>query len=219
MPNSSELGFNLECSPEQVAKSIDEVGIGFLFAPALHGAMKHAIGPRKELGIRTLFNVLGPLTNPASAPNQVIGVFDRKWLNPLAETLKQLGSDHILVVHSEDGMDEISVSAKTFIAELKNKEINSYEISPTDFGIKKFDLKDLSVENIDESLTLMKSVFSNNNDAAKAIVSLNAGAAIYASGISNTMKAGVDMAINIIESGAAKKKFEMLITHTQSFKN
>ena len=211
-------GINIELNVEQVASCIENIGIGFMFAPMHHSAMKHAIGPRKELGIRTLFNVLGPLTNPASAPNQVIGVFDRKWLNPLAETLKQLGSDHILVVHSEDGMDEISVSAKTFIAELKNKEINSYEISPTDFGIKKFDLKDLSVENIDESLTLMKSVFSNNNDAAKAIVSLNAGAAIYASGISNTMKAGVDMEINIIESGAAKKKFEMLIAHTQSFK-
>ena len=211
-------GINIELNVEQVTNCIENIGIGFMFAPMHHSAMKHAIGPRKELGIRTLFNVLGPLTNPASAPNQVIGVFDRKWLNPLAETLKQLGSDHVLVVHSEDGMDEISVSAKTFIAELKNKEISSYEISSTDFGIKEFDLKDLSVENIDESLTLMKSVFSNNNDAAKAIVSLNAGAAIYASGISNTMKAGVDMAINIIESGAAKKKFEMLIAHTQSFK-
>ena len=211
-------GINIELNVEQVANCIENIGIGFMFAPMHHSAMKHAIGPRKELGIRTLFNVLGPLTNPASAPNQVIGVFDRKWLNPLAETLKQLGSDHVLVVHSEDGMDEISVSAKTFIAELKNKEISSYEISSTDFGIKEFDLKDLSVENIDESLTLMKSVFSNNNDAAKAVVSLNAGAAIYASGISSTMKAGVDMAINIIESGAAKKKFEMLIAHTQSFK-
>ena len=211
-------GINIELNVEQVASCIENIGIGFMFAPMHHSAMKHAIGPRKELGIRTLFNVLGPLTNPASAPNQVIGVFDRKWLNPLAETLKQLGSDHILVVHSEDGMDEISVSAKTFIAELKNKEINSYEISPTDFGIKKFDLKDLSVENTDESLALMKSVFNNNNDAAKAIVSLNAGAAIYASGISDSIKTGVDMAINIIESGAAKKKFEMLIAHTQSFK-
>ena len=212
-------GINIELNVEQVANCIENIGIGFMFAPMHHSAMKHAIGPRKELGIRTLFNVLGPLTNPASAPNQVIGVFDRKWLNPLAETLKQLGSDHILVVHSKDGMDEISVSAKTFIAELKNKEINSYEISPTDFGIKKFDLKDLSVENTDESLALMKSVFNNNNDAAKSIVSLNAGAAIYASGISDSIKTGVDMAINIIESGAAKKKFEALITHTQSFKN
>ena len=188
-----------------------------MFAPMHHSAMKHAIGPRRELGLRTLFNVLGPLTNPASAPNQVIGVFDKKWLTPLAETLNRLGSKHVLVVHSEDGMDEISISAKTFISELKNNKINNYEISPDDFGIKNFNINDLSVENIDESLTMMKSVFDNNNNAAKAIVSLNAGAAIYASGISDSIKAGVEMAINIIESCAAKKKFEMLIQHTQSF--
>ena len=211
-------GINIELDAEEVASCIDNIGIGFMFAPMHHSAMKYAIGPRRELGLRTLFNVLGPLTNPASAPNQVIGVFEKKWLNPLAETLKQLGSKHILIVHSEDGMDEISISAKTFIAELKDKEINNYEISPDDFDIKKFNINDLSVETIDESLTMMKSVLDNNNNAAKAIVSLNAGAAIYASGISDSIKAGVEMAINIIESGAAKKKFEMLIQHTQSFK-
>jgi len=210
-------GINIELDAKQVTSCVENVGIGFMFAPMHHSAMKHAIGPRRELGLRTLFNVLGPLTNPASAPNQVIGVFDKKWLTPLAETLNQLGSKHVLVVHSEDGMDEISISAKTFISELKNKEINNYEISPDDFGIKNFNINDLSVENIDESLTMMKSVLDNNNNAAKAIVSLNAGAAIYASGISDSIKAGVEMAINIIESGAAKKKFEMLIQHTQSF--
>jgi len=210
-------GINIELDAKQVTSCIENVGIGFMFAPMHHSAMKHAIGPRRELGLRTLFNVLGPLTNPASAPNQVIGVFDKKWLTPLAETLNRLGSKHVLVVHSEDGMDEISISAKTFISELKNNEINNYEISPDDFGIKNFNISDLSVKNIDESLTMMKSVLDNNNDAAKAIVSLNAGAAIYASGISNSIKTGVEMAINIIESGAAKKKFEMLIQHTQSF--
>jgi len=210
-------GINIELDAKQVTSCIENVGIGFMFAPMHHSAMKHAIGPRRELGLRTLFNVLGPLTNPASAPNQVIGVFDKKWLTPLAETLNRLGSKHVLVVHSEDGVDEISISAKTFISELKNNEINNYEISPDDFGIKNFNINDLSVENIDESLTMMKSVFDNNNNAAKAIVSLNAGAAIYASGISDSIKAGVEMAINIIESGAAKKKFEMLIQHTQSF--
>ncbi len=210
-------GINIELDAKQVTSCIENVGIGFMFAPMHHSAMKHAIGPRRELGLRTLFNVLGPLTNPASAPNQVIGVFDKKWLTPLAETLNQLGSKHVLVVHSEDGMDEISISAKTFISELKNNEINNYEISPDDFGIKNFNINDLSVENIDESLTMMKSVLDNNNDAAKAIVSLNAGAAIYASGVSNSIKAGVEMAINSIESGAAKKKFEMLIQHTKSF--
>ena len=210
-------GINIELNAKQVTSCVENVGIGFMFAPMHHSAMKHAIGPRRELGLRTLFNVLGPLTNPASAPNQVIGVFDKKWLTPLAETLNRLGSKHVLVVHSEDGMDEISISAKTFISELKNNEINNYEISPDDFGIKNFNINDLSVENIDESLTMMKSVFDNNNNAAKAIVSLNAGAAIYASGISDSINAGVEMAINIIESGAAKKKFEMLIQHTQSF--
>jgi len=211
-------GINIELDAEEVASCIDNIGIGFMFAPMHHSAMKYAIGPRRELGLRTLFNVLGPLTNPASAPNQVIGVFEKKWLNPLAETLKQLGSKHILIVHSEDGMDEISISAKTFIAELKDKEINNYEISPDDFDIKKFNINDLSVETIDESLTMMKSVLDNNDNAAKAIVSLNAGAAIYTSGIGDSIKTGVDMAKNIIESGAAKKKFEMLIQHTQSFK-
>ena len=211
-------GINIELDAEEVASCIDNIGIGFMFAPMHHSAMKYAIGPRRELGLRTLFNVLGPLTNPASAPNQVIGVFEKKWLIPLAETLKQLGSKHILIVHSEDGMDEISISAKTFIAELKDKEINNYEISPDDFDIKKFNINDLSVETIDESLTMMKSVLDNNDNAAKAIVSLNAGAAIYTSGIGDSIKTGVDMAKNIIESGAAKKKFEMLIQHTQSFK-
>jgi len=210
-------GINIELDAKQVTSCIENVGIGFMFAPMHHSAMKHAIGPRRELGLRTLFNVLGPLTNPASAPNQVIGVFDKKWLTPLAETLNRLGSEHVLVVHSEDGMDEISISAKTFISELKNNEINNYEISPDDFGIKNFNINDLSVENIDESLTMMKSVFDNSNNAAKAIVSLNAGTAIYASGISDSIKAGVEIAINMIESGAAKKKFEMLIQHTQSF--
>ena len=210
-------GINIELDEEQVASCIEDVGIGFMFAPMHHSAMKHAIGPRRELGVRTLFNILGPLTNPAAAPNQVIGVFSRKWLNPLAETLKQLGSNHVLVVHSEDGMDEISISTKTFITELKNGEIKNYEISPDNFGIKKHNIAELSVYNINESLTMMKSVLDNNDNAAKAIVSINAGAAIYAAGISNSIKDGIDKALDVIESGAAKKKLEMLIQHSQSF--
>ena len=210
-------GINIELDEEQVASCIEDVGIGFMFAPMHHSAMKHAIGPRRELGVRTLFNILGPLTNPAAAPNQVIGVFSRKWLNPLAETLKQLGSNHVLVVHSEDGMDEISISTKTFITELKNGEIKNYEISPDNFGIKKHNIAELSVYNINESLTMMKSVLDNNDNAAKAIVSINAGAAIYAAGISDSIKDGIDKALDVIESGAAKKKLEMLIQHSQSF--
>ena len=210
-------GINIELDEEQVASCIEDMGIGFMFAPMHHSAMKHAIGPRRELGVRTLFNILGPLTNPAAAPNQVIGVFSRKWLNPLAETLKQLGSNHVLVVHSEDGMDEISISTKTFITELKNDEIKNYEISPDNFGIKKHNIAELSVYNINESLAMMKSVLDNNDNAAKAIVSINAGAAIYAAGISDSIKEGVDKALDVIESGAAKKKLEMLIQHSQSF--
>jgi len=210
-------GINIELDEEQVASCIEDVGIGFMFAPMHHSAMKYAIGPRRELGVRTLFNILGPLTNPAAAPNQVIGVFSRKWLNPLAETLKQLGSNHVLVVHSEDGMDEISISTKTFITELKNGEIKNYEISPDNFGIKKHNIAELSVYNINESLTMMKSVLDNNDNAAKAIVSINAGAAIYAAGISDSIKDGIDKALDVIESGAAKKKLEMLIQHSQSF--
>ena len=210
-------GINIELNAEQVASCIENVGIGFMFAPMHHSAMKHAISPRRELGVRTLFNILGPLTNPAAAPNQVIGVFSRKWLNPLAETLKQLGSNHVLVVHSEDGMDEISISTKTFITELKNGEIKNYEISPDNFGIKKHNIAELSVYNINESLTMMKSVLDNNDNAAKAIVSINAGAAIYAAGISDSIKEGIDKALDVIESGAAKKKLEMLIQHSQSF--
>ena len=210
-------GINIELDEEQVASCIEDIGIGFMFAPMHHSAMKHANGPRRELGVRTLFNILGPLTNPAAAPNQVIGVFSRKWLNPLAETLKQLGSNHVLVVHSEDGMDEISISTKTFITELKNGEIKNYEISPDNFGIKKHNIAELSVYNINESLTMMKSVLDNNDNAAKAIVSINAGAAIYAAGISDSIKDGIDKALDVIESGAAKKKLEMLIQHSQSF--
>ena len=210
-------GINIELDEEQVASCIEDVGIGFMFAPMHHSAMKHAIGPRRELGVRTLFNVLGPLTNPAAAPNQLIGVFSKEWLNPLAETLKQLGSNHVLVVHSEDGMDEISISAETLIAELKNGKIKNYKISPDSFGISKYNIEELSVKNTNESLTMMKSVLDNNDNAAKAIVSINAGAAIYAAGISDSIKDGIDKALDVIESGAAKKKLEMLIQHSQSF--
>ena len=210
-------GINIELNAEQVASCIENVGIGFMFAPMHHSAMKHAIGPRRELGVRTLFNVLGPLTNPAAAPNQLIGVFSKEWLNPLAETLKQLGSNHVLVVHSEDGMDEISISAKTLIAELKNGKIKNYEISPDSFGISKYNIEELSVKNTNESLTMMKSVLDNNDNAAKAIVSINAGASIYAAGICNSINDGIDKALDVIESGAAKKKLEMLIQYSQSF--
>ncbi len=211
-------GVNLELNAEQVVSCIENVGIGFMFAPMHHSAMKHAIGPRRELGIRTLFNVLGPLTNPAGAPNQVIGVFSNDWLNPLAETLKQLGSEHVLVVHAADGLDEISISAKTYIAELKDGQINNYEISPVDFDMELQDISTLAVNGVDDSLNRMLSVLDSTDGAAKDIVCLNAGAAIYAAGLADSIKDGVSKAISNIESGAAKQKLEQLIQHSQSFK-
>ena len=212
-------GINLELNTDQIANCIENTGIGFMFAPMHHSAMKHAIGPRRELGIRTLFNVLGPLTNPAGAPNQVIGVFGNDWLEPLAETLKQLGSKHVLVVHAQDGMDEISIAAKTSITELKDGQIDHYEITPEDFGMEKQDIINLTVNSIDESLAMMISVLDNTDGPAKDIVCLNAGAAIYASGLAETIQNGVSVATNTIESGAAKQKLEQLILHSQSFKS
>ena len=211
-------GINLELNANQVAKCIENVGIGFMFAPKHHSAMKHAIGPRRELGIRTLFNVLGPLTNPAGAPNQVIGVFSADWLEPLAETLKQLGGNHILVVHAEDGMDEISIASKTCITELKNGQIVHYELTPDDFGFEKQDITKLAVNDVNESLAMMQSVLDNTIGAAKDIVSLNAGAAIYAAGLADSIQDGINMALHAIESGAAKQKLEQFILYSQSFK-
>jgi anthranilate phosphoribosyltransferase len=211
-------GVNLELTAEQIVSCIENVGIGFMFAPMHHSAMKHAIGPRRELGVRTLFNVLGPLTNPAGALNQVIGVFSNDWLEPLAQTLLQLGSKHVLVVHAQDGMDEISIAAKTNIAELKNGKINNYEITPEDFGMQKQSIEGLAVQDVGESLAMMQSVLNNTDGAAKDIVSLNAGAAIYAAGLADSIQNGVAEAIKTIESGVAKQKLDQLIQHSQSFK-
>lgn len=211
-------GVNLELNATQVANCIKNTGIGFMFAPMHHSAMKHAIGPRRELGVRTLFNVLGPLTNPAGAPNQVIGVFAKEWLEPLAETLKKLGSKHVLIVHAEDGMDEISIAADTNIAELKDGTIKQYKITPADFGLQEQSINKLAVNNVDESLNMMQSVLDNIDSPAKDIVSLNAGAAIYAAGLADSIADGVEKARSAIESGAAKEKLEQLIQHSHSFK-
>lgn len=210
-------GINLELNADQVESCIENVGIGFMFAPMHHSAMKHAIGPRRELGIRTLFNVLGPLTNPAGAPNQVIGVFSNDWLNLLAETLMQLGSEHVLVVHAEDGLDEISISAKTHIAELKGGKVENFDISPEDFGMELQDISNLAVNGVDDSLDKMQSVLDNTEGAAKDIVCLNAGAAIYAAGLVDSISEGVTKAQSTIASGTAKQKLEQLIQHSQSF--
>ncbi|PKM10443.1 MAG: anthranilate phosphoribosyltransferase [Gammaproteobacteria bacterium HGW-Gammaproteobacteria-3] len=211
-------GVNLDLSVEQVSRCVNEIGVGFLFAPNYHGTMKHSVGPRKEMGVRTLFNLLGPLANPAQAPNQLIGVFSREWLRPLAEVLKRLGSDHVLVVHAEDGLDEISIAGATSIAELKHGNINCYSITPTQFGFKRGNLADLAVTDAQSSLGLMRSVLDNQPGPARDIVALNAGAAIYAANLSDNLQFGIQKAQQVIASGAAKARFDALIEFSNAQK-
>jgi len=207
-------GVNLNATPEQVADCVNNVGVGFMFAPAHHSAMKHAIGPRKEMAVRTIFNVLGPLTNPAGAPNQVLGVFDKAWVEPLAQVLKNLGSEHVLVVHAEDGLDEISTGSETHIAELKDGEVNTYTIQPEDFNMKRVGLEAVRAKDSEDSLKIIKSVMDNKDGAAKDIVCLNAGAAIYVAGLAGTLAEGVARAQEVIASGAVKNKLDELIEVT-----
>ena len=209
-------GVNLELTPEQVAECIDKVGVGFLFAVKHHGAMKHAIGPRKEMGVRTIFNVLGPLTNPASAPNQVIGVFSRDWVEPLAQVLKQLGSEHVMIVHAQDGMDEISIGSATYVAELKDGEIKTYQIQPEDFAMQRADLSEIRAADSAASLNIIQDVFDNAQGPAKDIVCLNAGAAIYVSGVADSLTSGIEKAKAVIASGEAKDKLAELIAFTKN---
>lgn len=210
-------GVNLDLTPEQVAECIDEIGVGFLFAQKHHGAMKYAIGPRKEMSVRTIFNLLGPLTNPADAPFQVIGVFSKEWLRPLAEVLRELGSEHVMVVHAEDGLDEISIASETHIAELRNGAILEYTIKPEDFGIHSGTLDDIRVETAEESLNLIYKALSGTTGNAQNIIALNAGAALYVSGVEVSLQNGVDKALEIMASGKAKEKLLDLINKSNSF--
>ena len=209
-------GVNLEITPEQVGACIEQVGVGFMFAQKHHSAMRHAIGPRREMAVRTIFNILGPLTNPAGAPNQVIGVFDGELIEPLAQVLKQLGSRHVMVVHGEDGMDEISISAKTRVAELKDGEVTSYKLSPTDFGMEMADLSELKVDSVEQSLAMIRSVLGNTPGPALDIVCLNAGAAIYVSGLTETLSAGVEKAQSAIADGKASEVLVKLVAKSNS---
>jgi len=209
-------GVNLDLDPEQVAECVNEVGVGFMFAPKHHGAMKHAIGPRKEMGVRTIFNVLGPLTNPAGAPNQLLGVFSKELVEPLAHVLANLGSRHVLVVHSEDGMDEISIGAPTWVAELKNGEVTTYTIQPEDFALMRADLASLKVEDAAQSLTMVKRVLENQPGPARDIVQLNAGAALYVAGLTDSLAAGVLKAGEVLTSGGALAKLDALVKVSNS---
>jgi len=210
-------GVNLELSPAQVAECVNEIGVGFMFAPLHHSAMKHAIGPRREMAVRTIFNVLGPLTNPAGAPNQVLGVFSKELVEPLAHVLQRLGSEHVLVVHAEDGMDEISITSTTYVAELKDGEVKTYTVQPEDFGLPRASLEQIRATDSAHSLEIIKSVFNNTAGPAKDIVCLNAGAAIYAAGLTTSLAEGVKKAQDVIASGAVAKKLEQLIVKTNSY--
>jgi len=210
-------GVNLELTPAQVAECVRKLGVGFMFAPKHHSAMKHAIGPRREMGVRTVFNLLGPLTNPAGAPNQVLGVFSADWLEPLAQVLHRLGSRHVLVVHAEDGLDEISIGAPTQVAELKDGTVRSYALQPEQFGFQRGDIKALAVDGAQQSLAIMLSVLDGVPGAARDIVLLNAGAAIYVSGLAASLQAGIDQAKQAIDSGAARAKLNDLVKLAKGF--
>ena len=208
------LGVNLNQTPQQVADGISRIGVGFMFAPNYHSAMKYAAPVRRELGVRTLFNILGPLTNPAGAENQVIGVFHADLVGIVARVLQQLGSHHVMVVHGEDGLDEITIAGKTRIGELKNGEVSEYTIRPEDFGMKVSAIETIQVQDSEQSKALLQSVLDNQPGPALDIVLLNAGAAIYVSGVADTLKQGVIRARAAVESGAAKEKLRQLIEIT-----
>ena len=212
-----QAGAELSLNAQQVAEVINKAGVGFMFAPMHHSAMKYAIGPRKEMAVRTIFNVLGPLTNPAGVKRQVVGVFAKELTQTLAQVFAELGSEHTMVVHSDDGMDEISIAAATTVSEMKNGEVNTYQITPEDFVMQKSMLEELVVADASESLTLIEKVFSGEDCAARNAVALNAGAGIYVSGIAESLESGVEAAITAIDSGAAQQKLQAYVDATNTF--
>ncbi len=211
------LGVNVNLTPEQVAECVNALGVGFMFAPNHHSAMRFAAPVRRELGVRTLFNLLGPLTNPAGALNQVLGVFSRDWLRPLAEVLRDLGSRHVLIVHAEEGLDEISLSGRTFIAELKNGAVSEYTVSAGDFGLTPAPIESLAVHNVAEACSMLKNALQNTHRAAADIVALNAGAALYVAGKAASLSDSIALAQQIIASGAGLAKLDGLVALSQRF--
>ncbi len=211
-------GVDLDLAPDQVARCIEETGIGFLFAPVFHGAMKYAAVSRKELGVRTLFNLLGPLSNPANAPNQVLGVFADDLLEPMAHVLHRLGSRHVLVVHAEDGLDEISIAAPTRITELRDGWFRTYIVTPEQFGFRRAPLAHISADGPQASLGMILDIFSGSPGPGRDIVAMNAGAAIYAAGLAASLEAGVKRAQEVIDDGAARVKLNALVKLSRSLK-
>lgn len=208
------LGVNLNQTPLQVSQSLNEIGVGFMFAPNYHSAMKHAAPVRRELGIRTLFNILGPLTNPASAKRQVLGVFNEDLVETLAYVLQRLGSQHVLIVHGKDGLDEITITGETIIGELKNNQVTIFNVKPEDFSLKSSGIETIQVSNNEDAKSMLLSVLKNAPGAARDIVVMNAGAAIYAAGIVDTLGLGIRAAQRAIESGGALKKLHDLMEFT-----
>ena len=216
------LGVPLDLSPAHIAKSIETVGLGFMFAPAHHSAMKHAVGPRKDLGMRTLFNILGPLTNPAHVERQVLGVFSPNLCQSIAESLSKLGTKHALVVSSADGLDEISIAAPTAVWEMRDGVVERFQIDPNDYGHGHKDLTGLGVNSAQESAELIKSALSLMSgeaaERARSMMALNAGAAIYVAGVAATLKAGIAAADEAIGSGAALDKLDTFVSFTQQLR-
>ena len=209
------LGINVNLRPDQVAQCVNDIGIGFMFAPNHHSAMRHAAPVRRELGVRTLFNLLGPLTNPAGAERQIMGVFHRDLTGMLVQVLQRLGSQHVMVVHGADGMDEISFSGDTYVAELRNGEIREYVLNPAQFGLASHEMKTIQVENAAQASEVLDDVLAGKQIPARDIVLLNAGAAIYISGLADNLQQGIAQARDIIDSGAALEKLEQLAALSQ----
>jgi anthranilate phosphoribosyltransferase len=212
------LGVNISLTPEQVARSITEIGVGFMFAPNHHAAMKHAAPVRRELGVRTIFNILGPLTNPAGARHQLLGVFHPDLVGIQARVLQRLGSRHVMVVHGLEGLDELSVCGETLVAELKDGEVREYHVHPRQFGMPQSEMRELQVTESAASKEMLLGALSNRPGAARDIVALNAGAAIYVCGLADSFEAGVARAQHVIESGAARKKLDQLVGFSNQYK-
>lgn len=208
-------GANIDLAPEQVAACIERVGVGFLFAPRHHAAMRHAVGPRREMGVRTLFNLLGPLTNPAAAPNQLMGVFAGRWVRPLAEVLQALGSERVMVVHAEDGLDEISIGAPTRVAELRDGALREYRIRPEDFGLATADLEPLRVDSAARSLEVIRAIYDGIPGPASDMLALNAGAAIHVAGLVDDFGTGVARARQALADGSARARLERFVAVTR----
>ena len=212
------LGVNITMTPEQVAKCIDQVGVGFMFAPAHHAAMKYAAPVRKELGVRTIFNILGPLTNPADAKIQVMGVFDKSLLRLQAEVLKKFGSRRALIVRGDDGLDEISPVGTTSIAELRDEVISEYTVSPFSFGMDSFEISKIQVESKEDAVAMFRAAISGRDEFAASALAMNAGAAIYAADIRSKLEDGVDLAKRLIGDGSVARQFDAFVSFTNAFK-